>query len=365
MARILIIEDDDYLRENIVHILEFAGFQTLDAGEGETGVLLARRELPDLVICDIMMPGLDGYGVLRALRSDRMTSLIPIIFLTARAGGEHVRYGMALGADDYIVKPFSHQELVAAVHTRLERQRMLEQQYRQQMEDLRLGVVQALPPTIQVPLNNVMGHAEHLIESAADLSPVEIEASADAILQTSEALQRQIENYLLYAQIDIIRLDPARVVVIRRRRLPNAQRVIAQVAENEAQQAGRGQDLQLDLEPVTLWAERKSVKKIVEELVNNAVKFSPPGSPVQVQGRVQGRAYHLGVSDRGEGISPEVVDRVQNPPRLHSALSVSCNVLGLGLLVVRYLVEAHGGQFDIVGTPGQGTSAWVTLPLEA
>ena len=128
MKRILIIEDETQVRENIQQILEFSDFEVISAAEGASGLKLAKAHTPDLIICDIMMPGLDGYGVLNALRQEPTTETIPVIFLTAKADRTDLRQGMELGADDYLTKPFGNSELVRAVESRLTRQAILQQQ---------------------------------------------------------------------------------------------------------------------------------------------------------------------------------------------------------------------------------------------
>ncbi|MEH2380625.1 MAG: EAL domain-containing response regulator [Nostoc sp.] len=121
MPKILIIEDEEAVRENILDLLEAEGFQTLAAANGRIGIHLAISEVPDLILCDIMMPELDGYGVLKALREDTSTATIPFIFLTAKSAKSDFRQGMDMGADDYITKPFTRSELLSAIMNRLEK----------------------------------------------------------------------------------------------------------------------------------------------------------------------------------------------------------------------------------------------------
>jgi DNA-binding NarL/FixJ family response regulator len=121
MKKILVIEDHGPMRENLTLMLELEGFGVLSAGDGQGGLALAQSEAPDLVLCDVMMPGLDGYGVLRALRAEPKTAGIPLIFLTAKGERPDQRTGMELGADDYLVKPVVRQEVLAAISARLQR----------------------------------------------------------------------------------------------------------------------------------------------------------------------------------------------------------------------------------------------------
>lgn len=119
--RILVIEDEPQMLRNLVTILRAEGFRPFSASGGEEGAAAASRDVPDLILCDLMMPGLDGFGVLSRLRADARTARIPFIFLTARGDRTDMRSGMNLGADDYLTKPIRVDDLLAAIHARLAR----------------------------------------------------------------------------------------------------------------------------------------------------------------------------------------------------------------------------------------------------
>jgi DNA-binding NarL/FixJ family response regulator len=121
MSKILIIEDQPQMRKNIATILEMENFTVVTAENGRRGVELARSEKPDLVLCDVMMPELDGFGVLQALRADAATATLPLIFLTAKGDRLDLRKGMNLGADDYLTKPVARDDLLTAIQVRLSR----------------------------------------------------------------------------------------------------------------------------------------------------------------------------------------------------------------------------------------------------
>jgi len=138
--KILLIEDDEVLRENTQEILELARYEVFTAENGKEGVAKAHEVLPDLIICDIMMPVLDGYGVIHLLNKDPHTSGIPFIFLSAKSEKSDVRKGMALGADDYLTKPFEETDLLAAIEGRLKRSEILRQDYDTSIEGLDLFI---------------------------------------------------------------------------------------------------------------------------------------------------------------------------------------------------------------------------------
>lgn len=134
--RILLIEDNPEMRENTAEILELANYRVLTAQNGKEGVQLAHNEKPDLIICDIMMPELDGYGVLHLLGKDDLTANIPFVFLTAKAEKNDYRKGMTMGADDYLTKPYDDIELLNAVEIRLKKSERLKGQFERTAEGL-------------------------------------------------------------------------------------------------------------------------------------------------------------------------------------------------------------------------------------
>jgi DNA-binding NarL/FixJ family response regulator len=135
MKRILVIEDQPVMRRNIQTILEMEGFDVATAENGRTGVEAVKAVPPDLILCDVMMPELDGYGVLAALRQDKGTATIPFIFLTAKGEKADLRTGMNLGADDYLAKPVSSDELIAAINARFERQHAHDQHLEKELSE--------------------------------------------------------------------------------------------------------------------------------------------------------------------------------------------------------------------------------------
>jgi len=147
MSKILVIEDEESVRDNLLDLLEAENFETVTAANGKIGLEVARLESPDLILCDMMMPELDGYGVLKALRQEPLTSTIPFIFLTANAARSDFRQGMNMGADDYLTKPFTRAELLSAILNKLEKYTNLKKTW--------LAGTHKLTPRMQLVLNNL------------------------------------------------------------------------------------------------------------------------------------------------------------------------------------------------------------------
>ena len=143
MKKILIIEDNTEVREVLEEVLEVSGYEVISAEDGTVGVKAALEHSPDAIICDVMMPKLDGYGVLSLLSKKTQTADIPFIFLTAKAEKEDLRRGMMLGADDYITKPFYKDELLRVIETRLEKRARLEKKFDKTEEGLRAFIDEA------------------------------------------------------------------------------------------------------------------------------------------------------------------------------------------------------------------------------
>jgi DNA-binding response OmpR family regulator len=136
MTKVLIIEDNTDIRENVVEILSLSGYDVFDAEDGTKGVALATKNQPDVILCDIMMPGIDGYDVFEILNNQDETKTIPFIFITAKSERTDVRKGMEMGADDYLTKPFDATELINAIETRLKKKQIQQEFYSKAFENI-------------------------------------------------------------------------------------------------------------------------------------------------------------------------------------------------------------------------------------
>jgi len=361
MTKILVIEDEQALRVNLQTLLEAEDFQSLGAANGRIGVDLAREQLPDLILCDVMMPELDGYGVLAELRQDPVTATIPFIFLTAKADKPALRQGMELGADDYLTKPFTIDEVLKAVTTRLEKQATLDKKYRQKLENLRGSITLSLPHELRTPLMGILNGSELLKEMWDELERDDKLRMVDIVQHSAQRLQRLILNYLMYAELELAAAAPHDTPTLPEKSI-NLDPLVAEVAGQKAQQAKREADLSVDLAEATVLISEDHLRKIVEELLDNAFKFSKAGTAVRITGIRTDQHYTLAFVDHGRGLTAKQIADIgaymQFERKLHEQQGS-----GLGLTIARRLVELYGGKLNIESTPDQPTIVYVTLPM--
>lgn len=363
MTRILVIEDEINLCENVVDILEMEGFEILYAYDGGEGIDLALTHLPDLILCDIMMPVTDGYQVLMALRENPATALIPFVFLTAKADRPSIRHGMELGADDYLTKPFAAQDLVRAVTTRIEKHQAMIHHYGQALEDLRGHIFTILPHELRTPLVSILGYAHLLVCDADILTTERIRDVATHILTAGERLHSLIENFLVCAQIEIVKHDPDRQSRMRSQYMSRPDKLTAQIAHDKARAINRETDLQIaTVEVPQVRISLESLQKVIGELVDNAFKFSDAGTPVEIGAEAVNRMYQWTIRDHGRGFTPDQIATIGAGMHFERALYKSQGS-ELGFSIAKQLVELHAGTLDIESKPGLQTTVRVALPL--
>jgi len=181
MQNILVIDDSDDIRMVVVKTLASFGYATREAKDGLEGIQMALNEQPDLIMCDVTMPGMDGYRTLAAIRELPVIASIPFIFMTARVGREDLRRAMASGADDYLIKPFEPEELIEAIMSRLERHEEMLYDAAKRAEKLRADVLHLVTEEMKAPLNGILGAAAALMRDHATLRPEKIFARAHDI----------------------------------------------------------------------------------------------------------------------------------------------------------------------------------------
>ncbi|MEZ4671047.1 MAG: response regulator [Anaerolineae bacterium] len=362
MAKILVVDDERLIRDYIVELLQFAGFETLSAKNGEEGLKTAIEQVPDAIVSDVTMPGLDGFGFLDALRANRTTNTIPVIMLTAISDFDHVRQGMTGGAADYLSKTVSPNDLIAAVNTQLEKQKIIRQKHDTDLRILRKNIVYALPHEFRTPLSIIMGYGVMLESNYEDTKPSELLQASAAITKASQRLEKLIENYLVYAQVELIADDPEQVVALRNHITRDVSVVIASSAQEIAGIHNRSSDLKLELVSGGLRISEHDLKKIVEEIVDNAFKFSNATTSVCIKSQLEKNEYVITVTDEGIGVKEEQIKMMGAFMQFERTLHEQQGV-GLGFSIARRLSQLYNGNIELCSQFNQGTTVTIMLPI--
>src|SRR5581483_5485846 len=305
MKKILVIDDEEWLREMMNLALRQKGFEVSEAANGTEGMEKAKKELPDLILCDINMGKVDGYSTLAELRRNPSTAAIPFILMTGLADSASMRHGMELGADDYLPKPFTTDALYAAVEARLKKSQTIRDEAEKKLRHLRDNISLMMPHEMRTPLNGIISNAELLAHSSSTLKPNEIAEIGQEIHQSSERLARLIENFLIYSQLEMIAADPKHANTLRHGKTEHPVELIKKHATMQATHAGRVADLSFELADVAVPVVDDYLSKIVDELTQNAFKFSKTGAPVRVSLSTAPSSITLSFSDHGCGFSQE------------------------------------------------------------
>ena len=362
IRRILVIEDESSLLEEVLEWLNLEGYEAIGANNGREGVDRALDSHPDMIFSDVMMPKLDGYHVLMELRTHAETAFIPFVFLTAKADRRDMRYAMELGADDYITKPFTRAELLGAVETRrnkLETQRDLVQQ---DMAELRFALTRTLPHELRTPLMGILGYSELLQMDAENITPGQITEMAGHIFGAGQRLFRLVENYLLYAQLELSAIDPKTHDMLRDLKTSQPDTIIQQRAAEVAVRQARSNDLVVEVTAGDVLISDDELGKIITELVDNAFKFSGPGTTVRVSSRCGDGFYWIEISDQGRGMTAAEIERIAAFSQFNRA-QFEQQGSGMGLIIAKRMLELFNGSLAIESVPNNHTTVTAHLPL--
>ncbi|MEX1276354.1 MAG: hybrid sensor histidine kinase/response regulator [Bacteroidota bacterium] len=361
-TKVLVIDDEVSIRETIVIILKQHSYATFGASNGVEGLELARKQLPDLIVCDVRMELVDGYQVLAAIRNDPTTASIPFILITAEQSKTGMRQGMDLGADDFLLKPFSSSELLSAVKARLQKHEALVQQAETKLEHLREQLSTALPHELRTPLNGILGYSDILRKQFSELEPIEVSQMAERIYKNGKRLNRLVENFLIYAQIEILKMDYLKIESLRKSSTTDVGRMIDILARQRAYESNRSTDLTLGLHTADVAISADYFSKIFEELFDNALRYSRKGTAVEIHTEVDRQAFHMKIRDAGRGMTAEQLHGLGAYMQFDRKMYEQQGS-GLGLTVAKRLAEIHGGSLTVQSEYGTGTTTIVALPL--
>jgi DNA-binding response OmpR family regulator len=314
MNRILVIDDEQLIRESLRDILELHGYEVFTANDGKAGLLLAHELNPDIIIMDVMMPGLDGFTLVKHLRQIPAFHLIPIIFISAKAKQEDLREGLNLGADDYITKPFTKDILLEAVSSKLEKYKLLRNSLKISNDYSVHQVYFKATHEVNTALNGILGsvnlleqYPEHLDEDekARLLESIRISAyRMNTIFENNKLIKRIIQGQLEHPEHyfgESYTID----------------HVFNEVLWDRFRQKDRAR-IDMDLDNGLGALRLEVLRKILAELISNALKFANPNTKIHISGKAIKDAYTITIRNEGRAFEineKEILHTYQQPGR--------------------------------------------------
>lgn len=365
---ILVVDDESDNFDVIEALLPDDKYTLHYASSGEEAIACLNIFKPDAILLDVMMPEVDGIEVCKRIKSMTVRQSIPIIMVTALSSKEDLARCLEAGADDFICKPVHGIELRARVNSMLR----LKQQYdrvralsklqtnsiallKNSLNEIRGSLDVTFPNELNVSLHSILGNIQQLNGGIEHLNRVQVQALLSNTQEAAQRLDRSTRKLLMYLNLALETPQP-RIAT----HCP-AQPIIEEIAQRRAKQAGRPLDLTLDVENAELQVSNDRLQWLVDELIDNAFKFSPENTTVEVRGRLIDNAFHLWVIDQGTGLDHQLTDRSGDLST--GDLSATENGVGLGLKIVKKIVESYDGVFLVSSIYQHQTTVHITLPL--
>lgn len=358
--KILVIDDDADIRNVIALTLEMEGYEIISAMNGLDGLAAIKIHKPDLILCDVNMPKMDGNTLLGTIKDEVEFAGIPFIFLTGNTNKEDMRKGMRLGADDYLTKPFTTQELIAAVEARLTKKTSLQKYYEVQFEEIKTNIIRFLPHEFRTPLSVILGYSD-ILKTENSLSVEEVREIGGMISDSGKRLHRLLENMILYGQLQLLSHDQAKIQQLRRESVSTLLETVQSVAEMQMTIRKRSGAVYISLQNELVQISTTYLEKILEELIDNALKFSEQGTTVTISSKQIDNSVVLTIRDEGRGMSEKQIKKVSAFQQFDRNFYEQQGA-GLGLAIVTLLVEIFNGSIAIESVEQQGTTVNITLP---
>jgi two-component system sensor histidine kinase/response regulator len=362
---ILVVEDNALLLEGIRDLLEVSGYRVLMAGDAVQALALLQHNHPDLIVSDIMMPGMDGYELYEQVRLRPDLLDTPFVFVTARGEKADIRRGKELGADDYITKPFEEEDLLVVVRAKLARRQALKQQREDQFGELKRTIVATLSHEFRTPLTYVINYSEMLGSQEGQIDPDDFRQFMQGIRRGAERLHRLVLDFITLVELETGEAEST--YQLRRRVIDDISPWLRTVVRRH-QEAAEARHLRLEIDvpdglPPVL-ADEVYLANAIGRLLDNAVKFSKPTSErIRVWAEADGTSLRLSVEDQGVGIRQEELVSLFALFRQIDRPKQEQQGTGSGLAICKGIVEIHGGEVEVASVYGVGSTFTIQLPL--
>ena len=358
--KILVIDDDEDIRNIITLSLKMAGYEIIIARNGLDGLAAIKMHKPDLILCDVNMPKMDGNTLLDIIKEDVEFAGTPFIFLTGNTSIDDMRKGMQLGADDYLTKPFTTQELITAVKTRLEKKKSLQKYYEFQFDDIKTNIVRFLPHEFRTPLSVVIGFSD-ILKTEGSLPAEEVRQIGMMIGNSARRLHRLLENMILFGQLQLLMHDEEKIKKLRTESATSLMDIIQSAAEKQMADHERPGAVRLSLNNHLVQISSDYLTKIMEELLDNALKFSDRRTAIAISTELMNSHVSITIRDEGRGMSQEQINKVSAFQQFERGFYEQQGA-GLGLAIAKILIELHDGSISIESEEQKGTTVRISLP---
>ena len=346
----------------MAELLTLKGYTVETASDGREGIAQAMLNRPDLILCDVMMPHVDGYQVLEAIRTNRSLATVPFIFLTAKADRTDLRRGMNLGADDYLTKPFTSSDLLAAIECRLGQEQRRAAAIQAQVEKHWNQLTKVSAHEYNTPLTGIMGFAHLLMDYDESFDKTQVQSMLGMIITSCWRLKRTLDNTQLTQ--DLLRTTPAVAPSVATGSSFLSAEVVKTILVDTASRYERVIADRADVVDAHLYIGEKHLHKVLEELIDNALKFSPVTSSIRIKGRQTAGTYQLTITNQGRGMTPENVASIAPYTQFDRSIHEQQGT-GVGLFIAKSLVELANGRLSISSQVNGPTTVTVDLLAEA
>lgn len=360
MEKILVVEDEEDIRNNIKDLLEINGYEVISACNGKEGFDMVLNSNPDLIICDINMPIMNGLDLIRDLRKYPQFYTIPFLFLTANSSQDNIRTGMGLGADDYITKPYKGTDLMKSVALRFEKTRKIKEIFTVKLDELKKNISYSIPLELNEPLNAIMKFSKLLMGNISEFDYKDMEEIILHIHDSGARLMRLIENYSYYNSF--LKGDIKSDNVISPNLILQSkvfEDTVQSVMENYTNKISFEYDL---CGEVNITLAETYFKKIIFEIIDNAIKFSFDGKPVKIVSIVSGKSLIISIINYGRGMTREEIANIDSFTQFGRD-SHEQQGMGLGLAIVKLILKYAGGKLHIESVIDEYTATRIYLPL--
>lgn len=358
---ILVVDDYEVNRDLLLRRLTIEGYETLGAENGEQALaLIAKREF-DLILLDVMMPGIDGFDVLATVRQDHTLAELPVILVTARDDSEDVVRGLELGANDYVTKPIDMSVLLARVATQLTLRRLKKE--RDELTKLKDEFLSIATHELKTPLTKVLGFS---VLAAKKIPPgTMMDDRTHSMIRRIRDGARQMHK-IVEEFLDLQAMEEGQLQLVKK--MLDLNELAGQSAQsNEEYAKSRQLELNCEFDPnlPPVLADEDRIAQVVENLLDEAIRFGPPSTAIQLKTCAKGECVVVEISDCGPCLGEEEMMKVFTKfSELHRQAAGGEKGAGWGMAICKELVESHGGEIGVTNNPGQGTTFWFTLPLE-